>query len=773
MLITIVTNASNQYTCTEGGVFYDSHGMRRGVLEKVNHDHNGLSKGERIGKYRIVSELGRGGMGVVYLVEDTTLERLVALKVLHPFLCGDPSFVQRFKSEAKAVARLRHPHIVPINSFDVIDDRLVIEMPFLGGRSLGGLFASKCIQSSDLLYFVSDVLDALAYCHEANLVHRDVKPTNVLLDQGGRALLSDFGLVKVLDEKASLSVSGATTPGVFLGTPRFAPPEAWEGGKPTPAWDLYATGVILYEGLNGEPIYKADTPLAFLKELNQRKVAPLKSLRNDVSEKLSDLVESLIEKNSEKRLSDARETRQRLHETPEWALTDEREAPTVFVHLDYDSGATESVLLRAEELGRRSFPWLGWLLAVLLMVIGSVWFLLEREADTALPEKPETAAAAQEVLIPNNVIPTHEMMLSRMRFRLPARATVYDVQGLFNGPDSRQEWLIRQGPDGSIEAVLCKGTLRVLSLDAIEQDDGELVFQGHYGAYTDSTAMEAWTGTVTGKGRWLEPENRILSVSLVFVSEEQTSRWEEQYTALRTEVIDTRFLYDFEKADYLMPLLVNEMIPRNGDWQGKILDWLPSFSHATTTIVSLAQNSSIIVDGIASEPEWLRVQSRGETGFVSGWPEQAGAELQACADDSGVYLLMHATNMPPGGDQLWIALMPGFGVPLRDSKRYVVTRGNEKLKGTRYVDGNTAISWTPDWQISDTTADGKWYCEVFIPYESLGLATAPPRGTLWRLNALLCAPGGNQPSDPTVVWGSPDFDDVVHGALISFGVNGE
>lgn len=742
------------------------------MFKEVSHDHNGLSKDERIGKYRIATEIGRGGMGVVYLAEDTTLERLVALKILHPFLCGDPSFIQRFKSEAKAVARLQHPHIVPINSFDVIDDRFVIEMPFLGGRSLGALFASKCIQSSDLLYFVSDVLDALAYCHEVNLVHRDVKPTNVLLDQGGRALLSDFGLVKVLDEEAPLSVSGATTPGVFLGTPRFSPPEAWEGGKPTPAWDLYATGVILYEGLHGEPMYKADTPLAFLKELNEKTVAPLKSLRNDVSEKLSDLVESLIEKNPEKRLSNARETRQRMHETPEWALTDEREAPTVVVHLDYNSGSTESVLLRVEDLGRKSFPWLGWLLAGVLLVVGAAWFFSGREVGIALPKRTEPAAMAQAIFIPSDVIPPREMMLSLPRFRPPSRAIVYEVQGLFDGPDNRQEWLLRQSSDGSIEAVLGKGNLRIVSLDAVEQAAGELAFQGHWGAYTDSTAMEAWSGTVKGKGRWLEPE-RVLSVSLVFASEEQTTRWEEQYTALRTEETDTRFLYDFEMADYLMPLLVNEMIPRNGDWRDKILDWLPALNHGTAATVSLAQSGSITVDGIASEPEWLSASGRGKAGYVSGWPEQAGAEMQVCAEDNGVYLLMHASNAAAGGNQLWITLMPGFGIPLRDSERYVVTLGNEEMKGTHFVDGGTATPWTSDWRIADTTADGKRYFEVFIPYESLGLATGPSRETLWRLNAQLCAPGGNKPSDPAVVWGSPDFDNVVHGVLISFGANSE
>lgn len=707
-------------------------------------------------------------MGVVYLAEDTTLDRLVALKVLHPSLNGDTGFVRRFEQEAKSVARLLHPHIVPINSFQVIDGRLVIEMPYLEGGSLGALFGSQGVYRPDLLRSASDVLDALQYCHAAGIVHRDVKPTNVLLDQGGRALLSDFGLAKVLDHQCSLSMSGATSTGVFVGTPRYAPPEAWEGVEPAPAWDLYAVGVILYEGLSGEPLYKAETPLAYLKELSEGDPTPVRELREDISQDLSDLVTALIEKDPVRRLSDAGETFQRLHQTPEWPPTATCQASTTVVRLDYAAAHKAPALLRLKVYGRRAFPWLGWVLATLLAGAAGIFILADSDGRAPSPVALETVESPVRTILPGDSIPSREMLLSLSRFKPPRHAAVYQVDSVGGAEESRQRWLLRKTPDGSVDAVLGMSALRLVFLEADKGDTEELRLRGFWGKYGDSAAMETYAGTVEGRGQWLVPD-RVLSASLVFVSDERTLRWEERYTALRTEENDTRFLFDLEKADHLIPLAVNELLPRYKHIDRTVLEWLPAFPSAMIRPLRLAQGGGVVVDGVSSEPDWKRTASEDGSARISGWPEDALAEMHVLADDDGLYLLLRAKEARAESSVLWMALVPGFSVPTRASPRYVVTHGAEGLKGTLYAEGRTASAWNPTWQVAETVAEGHWSCEVFIPYDSLGLGAPPAPGTFWRLNAQLRAGAGTEPGEPILVWGTPGLDDALHGVLIALG----
>jgi hypothetical protein len=280
--------------------------------------------------------------------------------------------------------------------------------------------------------------------------------------------------------------------------------------------------------------------------------------------------------------------------------------------------------------------------------------------------------------------------------------------------------------------------------------------------------MQAWLGTVEGSGEWLESD-RVLSATLVFIAEEQTSRWEERYTALRTEEHATRFLFDFEESDYVMPLIANEMVPRHEHWQGKLLEWLPAVAGSVVRATPLPEGAGIVVDGVVSEPHWQYPEGFPGTGHAQGWPRGAHGELHARAGDEGLYLLMRAAETPVQGSTLWVGLAPGFAVPARNSPRFAMTRNAEGLKGTRYADGHTPGAWAPQWQVAETAEEGQWCCEVFIPYRSLGLEAAPPAGSLWRLNVHRCADAGEAPQAPILVWGAPDFDDVLHGVLVAFG----
>ncbi|HOH32159.1 MAG TPA: serine/threonine-protein kinase, partial [Candidatus Hydrogenedentes bacterium] len=157
-----------------------------------------METGSILGKYHILTQLGRGGMGVVYLAEDTTLRRQIALKVLDQSITSTPHFESRFLQEARLVASLNHPNIVPIHALEQINGEWILEMPYIEGGSLMDAEARGTLDLRQMLKCVRDVLLALAVCHEAGIIHRDVKPSNILLDNQCRGMLSDFGLAKLL-----------------------------------------------------------------------------------------------------------------------------------------------------------------------------------------------------------------------------------------------------------------------------------------------------------------------------------------------------------------------------------------------------------------------------------------------------------------------------------------------------------------------------------------------------------------------------------------------
>ncbi|MCB9078639.1 MAG: protein kinase [Anaerolineaceae bacterium] len=216
---------------------------------------------EKVGRYEILEVLGQGGFAVVHRGRDTILDRPVALKELKPILLGDAEWVQRFHREAKTIARLDHPRIVPIYDIYELDRRLFIIMRLVEGPSLEELIASKKrLAWSEAYDLLSGVADGLAYAHTQNILHRDLKPANILIDAKQGPMLSDFGLAKLTSE-SSMSLSAS---GTIVGTPHYIAPEIWEGKKNTIQSDLYALGCILYEALTGEKIFKGDTPPAVM-----------------------------------------------------------------------------------------------------------------------------------------------------------------------------------------------------------------------------------------------------------------------------------------------------------------------------------------------------------------------------------------------------------------------------------------------------------------------------------------------------------------------------
>ena len=209
------------------------------------------------GRYAVTARIAHGGMATVYQATDTRLDREVALKVMHAELARDEDFVRRFIGEAKSVARLSHQNVVAVFDQGADGPFLYLTMEYVPGRTLKQLLRdSGRFSPATALEIMAGVLDGLAAAHASGIVHRDVKPENVLVTADGRIKVADFGLAR------ALSAAGHTRAGLLIGTVAYVPPEQVTGGTTGPGGDVYSAGVMLFELLTGRLPFTGDTPLS-------------------------------------------------------------------------------------------------------------------------------------------------------------------------------------------------------------------------------------------------------------------------------------------------------------------------------------------------------------------------------------------------------------------------------------------------------------------------------------------------------------------------------
>ena len=202
--------------------------------------------GERIlGSYRLVEQIGKGGMGEVYRAQHLRLGREAAVKILPVNLASEADFLKRFEREAASAASLDHPNILPVWDYGEQGGVPYLVMPYIRSGTLKERLGRGPLSRQDILRYLSQMADALDYAHEKGIIHRDVKPANMLLDERGRLYLSDFGIAKALE-----GAEGLTRTGVGVGTPEYIAPEQAQGRADSRS-DLYALGIILYELLAG------------------------------------------------------------------------------------------------------------------------------------------------------------------------------------------------------------------------------------------------------------------------------------------------------------------------------------------------------------------------------------------------------------------------------------------------------------------------------------------------------------------------------------------
>jgi serine/threonine-protein kinase len=254
-------------------------------------------------RYEVISELGKGAMGVVYNAHDPRIDRFVALKALHDNLVNDDYFVQRFFKEAVAIGRLSHPNIVTV--YDVGQDHgtIYIAMELLKGRAISDLAKERRFGIDEIVRIGIQVAEALDYAHGRGIVHRDIKPANIMLGEDNQVKITDFGIAHIEDVSSTLQ----TQAGEILGTPVYMSPEQVLGKPPDGRSDLYALGVILYELAAGKrPFGGANMAVIFNQVTRETPRAPV-SANPSIPRALSDIIMRCLEKNPDRRFQTGRE----------------------------------------------------------------------------------------------------------------------------------------------------------------------------------------------------------------------------------------------------------------------------------------------------------------------------------------------------------------------------------------------------------------------------------------------------------------------------------
>lgn len=237
-----------------------------------------------IGRYRLLEEVGQGGMSVVYRAVELGQDRVVAMKVLSPFVAQEPRFKARFDREVRLLHLMDHPNIVPILNYGEELGQTYIVMPYYGGGTMQDLIEEGGMDLRQLGELLSDISAGLDYAHREQIVHRDIKPPNVLLNDEGTALISDFGFAHVSSTSHSLTGS------VLIGTPAFMSPEQCAGSEVDARSDQYSLGAVLYQAATGRLPYEGESPMAVvLKHINEPLTRP-----RYVNPGLPDAVESVI-----------------------------------------------------------------------------------------------------------------------------------------------------------------------------------------------------------------------------------------------------------------------------------------------------------------------------------------------------------------------------------------------------------------------------------------------------------------------------------------------
>lgn len=333
---------------------------------------------KELGQYKILAEIGRGGMGIVYRAYQKSLNREVALKILPPTLSFDENLVKRFHREAEAAAGLNHPNIIQIFDINEIEGIHFFAMEYLRGESLTQKIKREGpLPITEAVRITIDVADALSYSHAEGIIHRDIKPSNIMIDPHGHLKVTDFGLARAMES------SHLTMTGTIIGTPEYMSPEQARGENLDGRSDLYSLGIVFYETLTARIPFEASTPFAVAQKQIYEPLPSPRSLRPEIPEVLENVILKSTEKNPEQRYQTGKD----LKEDLEAFITIsglERITPTVPVSSREVHPIKAS---RVQETPLKRMPWgkISLAGATLLIVLFSLLFIPKKKAL----QKPE------------------------------------------------------------------------------------------------------------------------------------------------------------------------------------------------------------------------------------------------------------------------------------------------------------------------------------------------------------------------------------------------
>ena len=415
-------------------------------------------------RYQVTSLLARGGMATVYVATDLRLDRVVALKVMHPHLASDPGFVARFQREARSAARLSHPHVVGVYDQGESEGKVYLAMEYIPGRTLRDVLSEYGpLTLEQSLVLLDPVIEALDAAHSAGFVHRDIKPENVLISDDGRVKVADFGLAR-----AVASSESTQTAGMIIGTVTYLAPEQVESGDADARSDIYSTGILLFEMITGTVPHSGESPLSIAYKHVNSDVPEPTSIRTDIPREADALVLSATRRDPALRyqtahefLADVRRIRKSL--PPPRPFVDVRD--TLVVSREDPQMGNSQTTQTGKSFSPREFPekkprkkgllvTLGLVIAIAIAGFAGWWLAVGPGTNIAAPdligqtfEQAQTTIAATELRLE-----TGESIFSET---VPA--------GVIVSTDPEPGGGIK--PDGTISASVSQGPERYLVPD--------------------------------------------------------------------------------------------------------------------------------------------------------------------------------------------------------------------------------------------------------------------------------------------------------------------
>jgi len=703
-------------------------------------------------KYHVIRELGRGGMGVVYLAEDRQLRRRVALKVLYDYLNRDKSFVERFQEEACSVSTLHHPNIVCVHGLDRTGEIVAIDMEFVEGVSLDQV---TVITPHIAAAIARDVLGGLAACHQIGVVHRDIKPSNILVNQMGQAKITDFGLATAYVSHIEATMPGSTSSGFYMGTPRYMPIQAWEGNDPEPFWDLYSFGVVLHELVSGRSAFPGANPIEVMRKQLTESLPSLQSIDSNVSPEFSQLVDFLLSASRDRADEvSAVNALERLRKTPEYRALNEVDSVTTVALPPAALKKRKPVRKnRATYPWHRALPALGLALIIALAIYAVTLFSPDGDVE------PTTAPVAISEPVPAAAVPLANDATTRF----------FNVSAINSDQRVPVTWMVDVDEAGRPLRFVALFPRELWSFTVGDEVSGNRrSIQGFWGGGLPGANRTGQHGTLDGSLVW-EPGDSRIAAHVTRVRHRDNTATDFSFVGQLKDVPYDRsaFIRELEANSLLQGLLYRELLARALPWAVEVEAMMPALPGARALVPFVSE--TITTDGLLEEAQWLEPQfnASGRIGELSTATSPGDPKLLVRWSENGLHLGVFAPNCG-ASPRFEIGILPAPDVFAMESGRFFVNLSESDRIESRYVEASRERPWTCDWQGQVASVSGGANVELLIPIASLKENAEPQKGKRWRLNARLTSTGDDGSRKTDVVWGASEFEELEHGALLVF-----